>query len=93
MDLRIVTWNIACGAKGYENPNISGQAKLLKSLSPDFVFLQEVDKNCETSFVVDVAQKLAEALNFQSCFAKQLKNLAESLATQFLQKTYHSLKV
>ena len=45
-------------------------AEVIRSLSPDLVALQEVDKNCSRSGSIDLTQELAEVLKMEGRFGK-----------------------
>ncbi len=59
MGLRVVTFNICHGESLSGQIDLEGQAALLRSLAPDFVFLQEVDCRTERSGFTDQAEQLA----------------------------------
>lgn len=61
--LRFVTFNIRHAEAGIERV-----IETLRSLSPDVVFLQEVDCRCRRSGDVDQAAMIAQALRFTSVF-------------------------
>ena len=59
---RIMTYNIRHGTPtDNEHINIAATAAAIAAESPDFICLQEVDKNCGRSGNVDQAAYLAEA--------------------------------
>jgi endonuclease/exonuclease/phosphatase family metal-dependent hydrolase len=63
--VRCVTWNIQHGAEG-----LARVAEVLRSLAPDVVFLQEVDRGTARSDNADQAEILGHALGFHATFAE-----------------------
>ena len=68
--LKILSYNIKHGRGMDGRVDLKRTAKVIRSLSPDLVTLQEVDKNCTRSGRIDWTQKLAEILKMEGCFGK-----------------------
>ena len=68
--LKILSYNIKHGRGMDGRVDLKRTAKVIRSLSPDLVTLQEVDKNCTRSGYVDLTQKLAEMLKMEGRFGK-----------------------
>ncbi|MCL2383768.1 MAG: endonuclease/exonuclease/phosphatase family protein [Oscillospiraceae bacterium] len=73
--LRIATFNIAHGTDGAKNETLEKQIKLLQlmalDLSPDVVFLQELDKNALRSGGIDQLDKIAGELGYYNRFMSE----------------------
>ncbi|NOV01136.1 family 20 glycosylhydrolase, partial [Paenibacillus planticolens] len=70
--VRVLTYNIHHGAGNDNIVNLPRIADVIKSLNPDLVALQEVDKNVPRSGNVDQAAKLAELTGMHVTFGKAI---------------------
>lgn len=69
-ELRVVSYNIRHGEGMDRKLDLERTAGVLKALEPDFVALQEVDKNAARSGKVDEAAVLGKALGMHHAFGK-----------------------
>jgi endonuclease/exonuclease/phosphatase family metal-dependent hydrolase len=69
--LRVVSWNIACGAK------LSAVIEFLATVDADMVFLQEVDRNARRTNFLNVAKVIAQKLKMNYVFGCEFEELAE----------------
>jgi len=70
--LEIVTWNIERGVK------FQRILETLRSLDPDVILLQEVDRGCKRSGYRDVARDLAERLEMNWVSAGEFQEVGEA---------------
>ena len=68
--LKILSYNIKHGRGMDGRVDLKRTAEVIRSLSPDLVTLQEVDKNCTRSGSIDLAQELAGILKMEGRFGK-----------------------
>lgn len=68
--LRVVAYNIKHGRGMDGKVDLERTAKVIESLKPDLVALQEVDKHCQRSGNRDLAAELAKRLGMESRFGK-----------------------
>lgn len=68
--LRILSYNIKHGRGMDGRVDWKRTSEVIRSLSPDLVALQEVDKNCSRSGSIDLTQELAEVLKMEGRFGK-----------------------
>lgn len=68
--LRILTYNIKHGRGMDGKVDLARIAKVIRSLSPDLVALQEIDRNCTRSGSVDLTAELGAMLGMKSKFVK-----------------------
>ena len=68
--LKILSYNIKHGRGMDGKVDLLRIAKVIGSLSPDLVTLQEVDKNCTRSGSVDLTRELAGILKMEGRFGK-----------------------
>jgi endonuclease/exonuclease/phosphatase family metal-dependent hydrolase len=76
VDLSVITWNIERG-KAYDSV-----LSVLRSLDPDIVLLQEVDRFCRRTGYRDVARDLAHALGMNWVAAGEFQEIGEARGTQ-----------
>ena len=68
--LKLLTYNIKHGRGMDGEVNLIRIAKVIRSLSPDLVALQEVDLNCTRSGSVDLHAELGAMLGMEGRFGK-----------------------
>ena len=68
--LKILSYNIKHGRGMDGKVDLPRIAKVIGSLSPDLVTLQEVDKNCTRSGSIDLTRELARILKMEGRFGK-----------------------
>ena len=68
--LKILSYNIKHGRGMDGRVDLKRTAEVIRSLSPDLVTLQEVDKNCTRSGSIDLTQELAGILKMEGRFGK-----------------------
>ena len=68
--LKILSYNIKHGRGMDDRVDLKRTAEVIRSLSPDLVTLQEVDKNCTRSGSIDLTQELAGILKMEGRFGK-----------------------
>ena len=68
--LKILSYNIKHGRGMDGKVDLPRIAKVIGSLSPDLVTLQEVDKNCTRSGSIDLTRELAGILKMEGRFGK-----------------------
>ncbi len=83
VEITAMTYNIRIGAGPGESlrgddlrANMEDIAAYLQESDADVILLQEVDRNAERSAMMDQAQYLADALDFDSAFAPALEHAA-----------------
>lgn len=69
--LRVVSWNIACGAK------LNAIIEFLATADADIVFLQEVDSNARRTNFLNIAKEIAQKLKMNYVFGCEFEELAE----------------
>jgi len=69
--VRIVSWNIE---RGLHYPGI---LKFLRTIQPDLILLQEVDRNARRTQYRDIASELARALDVNVVFGTEFQELSE----------------
>ena len=68
--LKILSYNIKHGRGMDGRVDLKRTAEVIRSLSPDLVTLQEVDKNCTRSGSIDLTQELGAMLDMEGRFGK-----------------------
>ena len=68
--LKLLTYNIKHGRGMDGEVNLTRIAKVIRSLSPDLVALQEIDLNCTRSGSVDLTAELGAMLGMEGRFGK-----------------------
>ena len=68
--LKILSYNIKHGRGMDGRVDLKRTAEVIRSLSPDLVTLQEVDKNCTRSGSIDLTEELAGILKMEGRFGK-----------------------
>ena len=71
-EFSIVSYNIRAGRDFHGNASLDRQVELLRSLKPDLLALQEVDRNWDRSGRVDQCAAFASRLNMNSLYAPNL---------------------
>ena len=69
---RVVSYNIHSGRDSAGDDAFDQQADMLQSLSPDFLAVQEVDRNWPRSSSIDQSGELARALGMRGFFSPSL---------------------
>lgn len=72
--LRILSYNIHAGIGTDEKPDLSRTAKVIKSLKPDLVALQEVDCKTNRTKKIDQAAELGKLTGMESVFGKAIRH-------------------
>jgi endonuclease/exonuclease/phosphatase family metal-dependent hydrolase len=69
--LRVVSWNIARGAK------LDAVIEFLLGADADIIFLQEADRNAERTSYRNVAREIAQILKLNYVFGSEFEELAQ----------------
>jgi endonuclease/exonuclease/phosphatase family metal-dependent hydrolase len=73
--IRVVSWNVACGAK------LNAIIEFLATADADVVFLQEVDRNVRRTNFFNIAKEIAQNLKMNYVFGCEFEELAEGTRT------------
>jgi len=82
--LRVMTWNIHHGEGLDKKVDIDRIAKIILSVKPDVVALQEIDRGVERSGKIDIITKLADLTDMTYAFGKTIDYQGGEYGNAFL---------